>query len=73
MTRVYRWDGKEIFINPDNILFVEFMAGGGYDKDYTQVIMSDGETYRLSSTGYEILTGQNGRKNTPGKAGFDVL
>lgn len=72
MVRVYRWDGKETFINPDQVLFVEMMSGGGYDKDYTQVIMSDGETYRLSAICYDILTGVT-TKRGPGKAGFDVL
>lgn len=72
MLRVYRFEGKEIFINPDHIMFVEFLAGGGYDKDSTQVTMDDGETYRLSGPSYEVLTGETGPRKTQGKAGFDV-
>ncbi len=73
MLRVFRWDGKETFINPDNVLFVEFMTGGGYDKDSTQVTMTDGETYRLSGTSYDILTGHVAPTRGQGKAGFDVV
>lgn len=73
MVKTYSTDGKEIFINPDSIIFIEFMCGGGYNKDYTQVTVSDGKTYRLSSTAYEALTGATLNKKGPGKPRFEVL
>lgn len=72
MLRVFRWDGKETFINTDNVLFVEFMSGGGHDKDSTQVTMVDGETYRLSGTSYDILTGHAEPSRGQGRAGFGL-
>ena len=69
MTRVYRWDGKEIFINPANVMFAEYMAD---QTGATEVTMVDGKTYRLSGASYEVLTGERGKKSQ-GKAGFDVL
>jgi len=66
MLRVFRYDGKEMFINPDNILFVELM-----DK-YTSVTMVDGKSHSFSETSYEILTGRNTQRG-PGRAGFDVI
>lgn len=66
MVRVFRWDGKELFINPDNIMHMEMM-----DK-YASVQMVSGPTLSLSSTSYDILSGhQRHPNNGPGKAGFD--
>ncbi len=73
MLRVFLWDGKEVFINADTVLFVEFMSGGGYDRDFTQVTMTDGKNYRLSGTSYDILTGHSSPTRGQGRAGFDVI
>jgi hypothetical protein len=68
MVRVYRWDGKEMFINPDNIMHMEMM-----DK-YTSVQMLSGPTLSLSAPSYEILSGHQGHpKKGPGTAGFSIL
>lgn len=66
MVRIFRWDGKEAFINPDNILFLE------EKEKYCEVIMTDGKAYSLSSTSFEILSGMTPKRG-PGKAGFDVI
>lgn len=68
MVRVFRWDGKECFINPDNIMFMEMV------DQYAKVIMADGDSISLSGTSYEILSGHQGHPNKgPGTAGFNVL
>jgi DNA-binding LytR/AlgR family response regulator len=66
MVRVFRWDGKEIFINPDNILFLE------EKEKYSEVIMTDGKAYSLSTPSFQILSGMVPKRG-PGKAGFDVI
>jgi uncharacterized protein YlzI (FlbEa/FlbD family) len=72
MVRVFRFDGKELFINPDNVMFVEFRPGYGA-SDTTDVTMTDGKVHSLSATSYDILTGHIIKTGGPGKAGFDVL
>lgn len=72
MTRVFRWDGKEVFINHDHISLIELREGFG-EKDTTEVTMINGKVHSLSAPSYEILTGQSVKKSNPGKAGFDVL
>ena len=67
MIRVFRWDGKEVFINPDLVMFVEKSETG------TDAYMVDGEKYKLSLTSYEILTEHTETQRKPGKAGFEPL
>jgi DNA-binding LytR/AlgR family response regulator len=67
MVRVFWWDGQEVFINPDNIMFIQIR-----DK-YTSVIMVNGKDFSLSLASYEILTGMVPPKKGNGKAGFDVI
>ena len=69
MLRVWRWDGKEIFINADLIGTVELSA----DDTQTNVIMINGGTLSLSKASYDVITGVITKKTGPGKAGFDVL
>lgn len=72
MVRVFRWDGKELFINPDHVSLVELREGFG-EKDTTEVTLINGKTHSLSAPSYDILTGHTGTKKGPGRAGFDVL
>lgn len=67
MVRVFRWDGKEVFINPDAIMLME------RSEKYTDVTLVDGDKVSLSETSYDILSGHTGKKTGPGKAGFDVI
>lgn len=68
MVRVWRWDGKEIFINPDLIGTVELSS----DDTQTNVVMINGGTLSLSKASYDVITGVITKKG-PGKAGFDVV
>lgn len=72
MVRVFRFDGKELFINPDHIMLIELRTGYG-GPDSTDVTMTDGKSHSLSATSYDILTGYTSNKNGPGKTGFDVI
>lgn len=65
MIRVFRFDGKEIFINPDNVMFVELREGFG-GPDTTDVTMIDGKTHSFSATTYEILSGAVKKAAKPG-------
>ena len=66
MVRVYRWDGKEMFINPSNVQYVEI------NDNYTVATMLSGPSLSLSLISYEILTESKPPSKGPGKAGFDV-
>lgn len=68
MLRVFRWDGKEMFINPDLVALVELT----HDLSQTEVTLINGKTVSLSLPSYEALTGVPTKKAGPGKAGFDV-
>lgn len=68
MIRVYMWDGRELYINPSNIVTMEMM------KTDTQVSLITGKVLFLSVSSYDILSGQVSPSNKgPGKAGFDIL
>lgn len=61
MVRVFRWDGKELFINPNNIMFIEKL------DNQISVTLVNGDPIYLSETSYDILSEhQSPKQNKPG-------
>lgn len=58
VTKVFRWDGLEIFIDLNHMIAVYFDSV----TNQTNALMVDGTILNLSAASYELVTGQETKR-----------